>query len=863
MSNPDEGFNLLNQDSPIKSNFYNKVIPNLPHSLNDLLEKAKNVESKLDTNKKGANEAGIENSEVNKNTNLKEKQKRDTKFFEFDNFRRVNNYIPKIHINKHREKESENINLPFYSEKEQNYKGIMSLFNEREMSPVNNNLFYNSNNFRLSNKKSEENTLIRNDIDYDYSLPPNFYTNRYVEYIYEDRGDKLYDENNELKNLLGRNQNKDNKNFIDINSPYLKAYNDLIEKEKEDVENENKEIYQNELQRGQEFVLSKTEQENITNFANSIKDLHKEKTSLENYFEFNLNKRNEHNLNNSINNIPENEDENAKENDKQDKKDKTKYTPDDISFDIDILGEITKKIRNSSKKSHPRGIELKGPTAKWYRQNEDNENLKLKGYFDIRNINFDETKSELQDKLLSRSSDIIDDDQEEYFTVRDVIEKGKVNKKDTVFTSKKIKEFGNKTFKYFFEQLKKYFTELLLNINKATYNILKFLSDTQITHLELINEQHKGLIDYIFWHPKLQELTIPSSFVDKLSQAMKSENWECKLTSLTIKKSISNVNDNNADIKLMEIFNLPTSLTIQNIHFIDMNYKQSFIEALFKHIDYFYSTNISQDEMKKSNLSLNFFEKLKLTKLPIVNLSWKRTPNPNDNGTKSEVGISLQAIYYLLMYMLIKSLGFNHGTIPEIFNKLDLSESYTYENSDYFLVKIITKFKIIKELDISNTRLSKEQKIFDLKSFLSQIKLTEKFEQTFDQKYYHDKYLSELMNKINGFRKNLKEKNEENSIQNIDEYEEDPSYDYSMGILPLLEKIYIYNTETKISDCDEIYALFRRLKFFRGIYYTEPIAKLNIENINNNFCDALVEKINKDKKTFCENVFIISNDIKV
>jgi hypothetical protein len=213
--------------------------------------------------------------------------------------------------------------------------------------------------------------------------------------------------------------------------------------------------------------------------------------------------------------------------------------------------------------------------------------------------------------------------------------------------------------------------------------------------------------------------------------------------------------------------------------------------------------------------------------------------------------------------MLIKSLGFNHGTIPEIFNKLDLSESYTYENSDYFLVKIITKFKIIKELDISNTRLSKEQKIFDLKSFLSQIKLTEKFEQTFDQKYYHDKYLSELMNKINGFRKNIKEKNEENSIQNIDEYEEDPSYDYSMGILPLLEKIYIYNTETKISDCDEIYALFRRLKFFRGIYYTEPIAKLNIENINNNFCDALVEKINKDKKTFCENVFIISNDIKV
>ena len=157
--------------------------------------------------------------------------------------------------------------------------------------------------------------------------------------------------------------------------------------------------------------------------------------------------------------------------------------PEDISFDIDILGEITKKIRKSSKKSHPRGIELKGPIARWYRQNEDNENLKLKGYFDIRNINFDETKSELQEKITSRSSEILDDDQEEYFTVRDVIEKGKVNKKDTVFTSKKIIEFGNKTFKYFFEQLKKYFTELLININKATYNILKFLTSNNQLHI--------------------------------------------------------------------------------------------------------------------------------------------------------------------------------------------------------------------------------------------------------------------------------------------------------------------------------------------------------------------------------------------
>ena len=93
--------------------------------------------------------------------------------------------------------------------------------------------------------------------------------------------------------------------------------------------------------------------------------------------------------------------------------------------------------------------------------------------------------------------------------------------------------------------------------------------------------------------------------------------------------------------------------------------------------------------------------------------------------------------------------------------------------------------------------------------------------------------------------------------------DDDTSYDYSMGILPLLEKIYLYNTETKSSVSDEIYSLFRKLKFFRGIYYSDPNSRNNQENINNvNFCDALVEKINRDKKTFCEDVFMISNDPK-
>ena len=115
-------------------------------------------------------------------------------------------------------------------------------------------------------------------------------------------------------------------------------------------------------------------------------------------------------------------------------------------------------------------------------------------------------------------------------------ENNKLNKKDTIFTSRKIVEFVNKTFKYFFHQLQNYFNELLNNINKASYSILKFLSDTQCISLELSLEHQKDLIDYIYWHPNLQILTIPSSFVSKLNEVMSKSDLECKLHTLSIKK---------------------------------------------------------------------------------------------------------------------------------------------------------------------------------------------------------------------------------------------------------------------------------------------------------------------------------------
>ena len=845
MAHNEGAINLIKQDASNKLNFYNKVIPNLPHSLNDLLEKAKSVENKLDTNKNGTNDAGAEGSELNKSPNLNEKQKRDTRFFEFDNFRRVNSYIPKIHINKHKERDKDRIILPFSSPKEESYKGIMSLYNNNiEFHPTSNLKFnpimIHDHNEMNMKKVGEENAIQRNDIDYDYSLKPNFYTNRYIEYLYEDRGDKLYEENNILKNLFDKNPNRDSKNelnFINSNSPYLKAYNDLLEKEKEEIENENKEMYQNEMLRGQEFTLSKTEQNTILNFIKNNKGIYNEKSPLDTYFEVNLMKRR---TNSSNENSP------RLDNDHDDNKDKKKYTTDDISFEIDVQGEITKKIRNSSKKQHPRGMVLHGPIAKWFRLNEDHENTKLKGYFDIRKINFNEDSKE--------KSNI--EDGEEEFTVKDVFEKNKLNKKDTIFTSRKIIEFGNKTFKYFFHQLQKYFIELLTNINKASYNILKFLSDTQSTSLELSLEHQKELIDYIYWHPKLQILTIPSSFVTKLKDVMLKTDWECKLHTLTIKKSVNSSNADNPENDLKKIFTNPASLTIQNIHFIDVSFTRKLLEALFVHVETFYNDYVEEIENKTCNITMEEFKNLKVTKLPIINLSCKKTPNIDGSNNKSEDVVGLKGIYYLLMFMLIKALKYNNGTLPELFNKLDLSESTVSNDEISYLVKIITKFKIIKELDISNTRFSSSnKKVFDSPDFLSNIKLTKNYTDIFDQKKFFEVTLDKILDDVKIVR------DLENKDKNPSNVEEDNSYDFSMGILPILEKIYIHNTDIKEDVSKEVYNLFKKLKFFRGIYYSDQTSRINQENNNQNFlCEELVEKINKDKKTYCENVFQLSND---
>ena len=80
-------------------------------------------------------------------------------------------------------------------------------------------------------------------------------------------------------------------------------------------------------------------------------------------------------------------------------------------------------------------------------------------------------------------------------------------------------------------------------------------------------------------------------------------------------------------------------------------------------------------------------------------------------------------------------------------------------------------------------------------------------------------------------------------------------YDFFMGILPIIEKIYVYNTDIKENVARDIYMLFRKLKFFHGFYCS---SSTNNNNIFINTINNLTDIIQNDSGNFCENIFLIS-----
>ena len=245
----------------------------------------------------------------------------------------------------------------------------------------------------------------------------------------------------------------------------------------------------------------------------------------------------------------------------------------------------------------------------------------------------------------------------------------------------------------------------------------------------------------------------------------------------------------------------------------------------------------------------------KYNTIPFINLAFKRNTVSNDNNNKnSDDVLDLKLLYGVFIYMLYKALQFEHcGTVHEVFNCLDLSEQ-TVKNEEY-LVRIITKFKLIKELNISNTKLEMNGvKLIESPRFLRCIKLVDNFDKSeinvnnnVDKEKLYEIYEKEYDNWKNNVLKNT---------------EEDLGFDNCMGVYPILERIYLYNTEIKENVSEELYMLFKRLRYFQGIYFSLPLQHNQENNIHSktNVIENFLSEVHRDKKHYCENVFMINND---
>ena len=760
-----------------------------------------------------------------------------------------------------------------------------------------------------SSKKVEQRTkIIRNDIDYDNKIKPLFFMNRYVEYSYQDKGDYLYENGDLFRHLFEKKIKKDKNQDLFIakqDTIYLDTYKKLLKQMKEEKNEiaanplsdsssrEDGKLASDELKNINRYKAYKNELNQKLNISGIGREKNLNKFDYKSYF---LTKITTHENNSSSPGVNNNESLGELNNDKEIVS--LGKNVSEVSFNIDVEAEILKKGKRKNKKDIKRKIRINGPIVNIFKPQNSNEELKImedKSYFDLRYIKLEDNEEELNNQInnynrykktgneytkkISEEVNLINQPQIIYrqkFSINKIKKDEKEIKKPIIFYSNKIEEFQNKSLASLLIELQNYYKEFLFNVENASYKSLKFLSNPNCQIFELHPLECQKLLNNLYWHPKVQILSIPTSFIASLKIVMDARNWECNITTLTVIQDMG-VSSPTFEESIFNLFSGINSIPIQNIHFIDVPYNKKIANALFKHIEVFYSiTNdilntifaskpnskrfssnssekdfISNEEIDKiDNPKTKFFMSLQKTKLPIINLSWKKTPNSKLSKTNFEEAVDLRGIYYILMDMLIKAYKFNNHKLPEVFNKLDISET-TVTDDVVFLVKIITQFKIIKELDISNTKLFSSGKVINSDNFLKKIKLTNDIDGIFNSEE-EAKFMDETMKEISFFKYCTEQ--ERNNLP-INLKDEQICYNYFMGIFPILEKLYVYNTDIKESVARDIYVLFKKLKFFQGFYCSS--------STNNNILlttiNSLANIIQSDSSSFCENVFKINN----
>ena len=480
---------LIKKDTRKSLDFYKNLVQESLLNSKDLVEKATDVREKLNCGQKVNKNIPQEIPDLTKQIKKEISNQKAVQPVEKTSFRKEAKFSPKIQIFNQRTLNKSEAN----SKRPPKNQGILSLYDHQNLTfyPIPNSLSTEStnNNEESESKKNEQRAkIIRNNIDYDNKIKPLFFTNRYVEYSYQDKGDNLY-EDGDLFRYLFEKKIKKEKNpglyIVKQDSIYLDNFKKLLKKIKDEKEEdivkpstdstvrEDDTLASDEIKRINRYKNYKSdtkskssssgggvEKESKEDKEEKVEKVKKKNTDFKSYFLSKISLCENNAIAGAVNET------NFDKSGEKENPSLGKSTV-DVSFNIDIEAQISKKVKN--KKEVNRKMKIVGPIVTLFKVPlgiGEIHSVKEKGKFDVRNIRFEDnenlemnngnndnnnndlnlngdfgiTKKKVKENKFNINFNLINNNDnlyKEQFTVKKVTENGKDFTKQLVFFLKK------------------------------------------------------------------------------------------------------------------------------------------------------------------------------------------------------------------------------------------------------------------------------------------------------------------------------------------------------------------------------------------------------------------------------------------
>jgi hypothetical protein len=502
---------------------------------------------------------------------------------------------------------------------------------------------------------------------------------------------------------------------------------------------------------------------------------------------------------------------------------------------------------------HQRILQIDGPMANWYRYKEKQTSNFKKGSFDLRKIQITKPQEQVDEK-------------KEEFIVK-YKHKNKLNveeDKEIKFKSDFFKTLTDKTIRDIFEQIKRYYLLInnMLKLHRVDYQKLRFISDPKVTNLNIFREDTnpdtiKSLIDNIDWHLNLKRVHlrgVDKTSIQKFFSVINSSN-EILLESITIESTKNShviefdTQSNNQLLTLMKTFFTKKCCTrLTEFSLIDVKIPEikpilDILRCKFVFLKKYGKIVQMTEEDLRNNVHLGDD-----IRLPFTKLSFKKS----FDNVNSQINICLNELYSFFKDMLNDF----EGKFENIFEYLDISgaECYNIEG----LKNIINNFKIVRDINLSATRISSSAKGYNNNK--------EKYVVNSNQ---HGKQIntispnSFLINNIDFIKSlNNKETNENELFGFKKDYNMMTTTQHTINfasflhnVEPILSNLYVLDTPVTPETFSEMMELFKRMKFMRTIHLSEHLQIVpNGDFIK--FANVLGD-IKKEDDYFCENFFDI------